>query len=476
MSLIKHSTYNLIAALAPLVVGIITVPIYLQIIGVTKYGIMLIVFATLGYFGFLDLGLGNALTQKIARVGMGRMQRKQHIFTVAIAITSLLSIFGSIIAWVICNHIADFGNISSENSTFIKKYSIYVIGFIPVILFTSIFKGALQAESKFLELSIIQLFGNISVQVFPLIIAVCGYGDVENLILGILLCKTLALIFLIRKSNTFIKAKFNMNALRVHRHGLVSYGGYSSMISILTQFFTMFDRFIILGVSGAKAVALYSIPTEFFSKILIIPNSISTPLFTIAAENKNNEIRKLTSEITLTIVRITAPVILTLLLFGNEIIRFWVGSEIADNTHYVSLFYVVGMFFLIMAIPKHTEIMAINGPKLLFKCYLLELPFYILGLYFMVIKYGVSGAAFAWMIRVIIDAILILFISKSIKVVFYSSYKYLILVSIATILNILNISIYLKLISLLLFICSEIKFYKSIVYEYKNNLKDIFRA
>lgn len=465
MSLFKNSTYNLIAAIFPIILGLITIPIYLRTIGVATYGVIAILLAALGYLGFLDLGLGKALTQKIAELGVGRELRKQHIVSVATVMTFLICAICSIVVWVILINLGNLGLSSVVVIKTIQVYAPYIVAFIPIILFSSIFQGVLQAESKFLTLSIIQLIGSVAMQVIPLLIAIFGNTEIEALISGILIARCISLALLTKEAHAVIKIKFNLNTLKRERHGLVSYGGYSSMISILNQFLVMFDRFVILSLSGARAVTFYAIPSDIFSKISILPNSISSPIFTMAANKNTNNIEKITDEITLVITKILTPITLVLIYFGNYFIEKWVGAEISDNTAYVTLFLVVGLYFNALVIPKHAVILATIGPKVMVKCYLIELPFYIFGLWYLVENYGISGAAFAWMLRCCIDSILILAISKSLKNTFKSCYKYISLVLLTIVIKLLdfipyNYIIILFIIETYILFNFDLKFYK----------------
>ena len=99
MSIKKHTAYNLLGALLPLVLSLLTIPLYISLIGEARYGVLAIAWLLLGYFGLFDLGLGRATSQRIASLGDASHVQTASTFWTALGMNVSLGVLGGLIIW-----------------------------------------------------------------------------------------------------------------------------------------------------------------------------------------------------------------------------------------------------------------------------------------------------------------------------------------------------------------------------------------
>ena len=76
MSVARHTAYNFVGAVVPVAVSLVTVPLYLKVIGLDRYGVLAIFWSLLSSLDFISLGMGPAVAQFVIfawrRVEAGR--------------------------------------------------------------------------------------------------------------------------------------------------------------------------------------------------------------------------------------------------------------------------------------------------------------------------------------------------------------------------------------------------------------------
>jgi len=99
------------------------------------------------------------------------------------------------------------------------------------------------------------------------------------------------------------------------------------------------------------------------------------------------------------------PVVLIIVTFAHEGLALWLGGDFAVNSSLVLQVLAVGVFINSQAYVPSGLVQGAGRPDLTAKLHLIELPFYLLILWWMLDAYGIVGVAVAWVLRVVVDAV-----------------------------------------------------------------------
>jgi O-antigen/teichoic acid export membrane protein len=102
------------------------------------------------------------------------------------------------------------------------------------------------------------------------------------------------------------------------------------------------------------------------------------------------------------------PVVLFLVGFSREGLGLWLGTSFVENSSRVLQWLSIGVFLNSLAFIPFAQVQGAGRPDLTAKVHLLELPVYLLCLWFLLHRYGIVGASLAWMFRAGMDTLLLL--------------------------------------------------------------------
>jgi O-antigen/teichoic acid export membrane protein len=180
--------------------------------------------------------------------------------------------------------------------------------------------------------------------------------------------------------------------------------------NVVVIFLVQIDRFLIASLVAIGAVTYYSAPYELLNGLWIIPGAVSAVLFPAFSRMHRGDRAKLPELFVRPIKYILillGPIVLVMAVFSENILLLWLGQSFADSSALVLQLLVVGVLINSLAWTPANLLMGFGRPDVTAKIHLIQLPLYLLMAYPLIKNYGVVGAAVAFCLRVLFEALLL---------------------------------------------------------------------
>lgn len=409
MSLQKYSLYNLAGTIVPLVAALITIPIYINTIGDHRYGVLAIVWLVLAYFNVFNFGLGRALAQLLAASLNHKAQHLATAFWTAFIANLFVALLGGAFLYTFIQFMLESMSIDANLLGELRDALPLLVGALIVATSTSVLTGALHGKSKFVAINIITVVTGLTVQVSPLLVALFVSVELRYLVGAVVVSKLIGSIFYFYCCYcSLIKGTKFQISLRIAK-GLLSYGGWATISSIISPLMVALDRLAIGALLGSKYVSYYSIPYQLAERTTIPSAAITSAAFPRMADEtplnaKNTSLKTLSA-----IISLTTPIVIFCIYMLGEFLEIWISSEFSDHACLTAQIFFVGFWVNSIARVPFAKLQAEKKPDIVAKCHLAELLPYLVLLYFGLTYFGLPGAAFAFTLRASADCLLLLY-------------------------------------------------------------------
>lgn len=408
MSIQRNSIYNLAGSLAPTAVTLITVPLYLRLIGIDRYGVLAIVWVFLGYFGVFDLGLGRATAQIIATLRQALPSERATAFWTALTLNTAFGVIGGLLFWLAARYFfATYFQVAEPLRVEILAAVPWLAVAVPVATISGVLCGALQGRERFLVLNASSVLGSVLFQLLPLMVAWLHGPELAWLVLAALLGRVLVFLMLFDQCYRHVPLSRTPSVSRGLIPTLFRYGGWVTVTSLVSPLMVVLDRFVIGALAGAKAVTYYTVPYNLANRVMVIPESLAAALFPRFAAAEGEEGERLFREAVQVLLVVVTPLIIVGLIIMKPFLSWWLGSKFAENAAIVGQIIVLGLWANCFAQLPYARLQAQGRPDLVAKCHLAELLPYLAILFFSLSRWGIAGAAIAWTLRVTVDCLLL---------------------------------------------------------------------
>ncbi len=415
--LARNTVFNLFGQGVPLLVALFAIPLLVHGLGTARFGVLTLAWMVIGYFSLFDLGLGRALTKLVAeKIGTGQTEEIPALVWTAMLLMLILGFAGTLLLvllapWLVRDALKIPGTLELET-----LYAFYLLAIsIPMVISTAALRGILEAQQRFDLTNAVRVPMGIFTYVGPVLVLPFSHSlfPVVAVLVGGRLMAWAAHLALCFRVIPALRKEISLER-RVIRP-LLSFGGWMTVTNVVGPLMAYLDRFLIGGLISVTTVAYYATPYDMVTKLWIIPSAligVLFPAFSSSFVQDRARTARLFGRGVKYIFLILFSITLIVVALAHEGLDFWLGSEFARNSTHVLQLLAVGVFINSLTQIPFALIQGAGRPDLPAKLFLIELPFYLLALWWLLGVYGIEGAAMVWLGRILVDMVVLFGMAK----------------------------------------------------------------
>lgn len=413
----RNALLNLAGLAVPLAVGVLVLPVLTRALGPARFGLLGMSWAFLEYLTLFDVGLGRATVRGVADSLARGTDDVSQITAVSLAVQ--LAVGGAAGALLAAAAPALAAHVFRVDPALEGEASrlFMVVGLnLPVVLALTTMRGVLEGAQRFSTSNAVKIPAAAGAVIIPTVLAALG-KSLPVMLLWVLAWRLLmvgATVAAIRRVLPGFRVELPRDWRRLR--GLVAFGGWVAISGAVSPLLVYFDRFALGTRSGMTAVGYYTAPYEGMTRLLMLPNSLITALFPLltglgvaAAASQVN--RLFAASLRVLVGAMIVPSV-GALAFAPAILRVWVGPDYAAAAAPALRILALGVLINAVAHVPYTFLEAAGRPDVPAKFHMLELVLHVPFAWWLIGRYGITGAALAWTARVTLDTTLLLLAAR----------------------------------------------------------------
>lgn len=408
MKLIKDSIWSLLSIGIPALVAIPVFSLIAKQVGIEIFGIYTLSFAIIGYASIFDLGLSRAVIREVA-INSGNRDDIVVIINTAFSAMVVLGIIAGVAVFCASELLVNFISVSSQYQADIIKGLKWLALCLPLLLISQIWLSYFEGLSEFKSLSMVRTLSNVLIVVLPYVMGLIK-PSFDYLMIGMLIARFFTFLISYFWVKRYIALTLAVDRICLKR--LLGFGGWLTVSSIIGPVMVYLDRFILSAMIGAKSVAFYTAPAELVVRMASIPSTATKTLFVRFSNQSNGQERHIYMlSVVLLLLGILVLVIPTF-FFAPQVLELWLGKEFLGESVVVLRILLLGLIFNALAQVPYSALQAKGYSKLTAIIHSAEIIPYTVLLYVLIGSYEIIGVAIAWLVRMVVDTLLLFYFNK----------------------------------------------------------------
>lgn len=330
---------NIISSLAikgaSILISFVTLPLILNYIDASTYGIWLTIGSIVSWFAFFDIGLTQGLRNKFA---MAKADENHELAQSYVSTTYAILTIVFVSVWIlflIVNNFLDWSrilNVSTDLRVEVSTLAVIVFTYFCMTFILKIITTILTADQQPAKASVIDLISQALSMILIIILVKTSEGSLIKL--GLTLCLSTVVVLIVANIVLF-SGKYKLYRPVISS---VNFSYSKDLLNLGVKFFIIqlaaiiqfqTAQFIIARILGTADVTSYHIVYKYFSILYMVSNIFLVPFWSATTEAyRKNDIKWIRNAMKrynqLNLLLFVASIIM--LLFSNTFYRLWLGE------------------------------------------------------------------------------------------------------------------------------------------------------
>jgi len=402
---LKNVSYSFAGYAFPIVFSIFITPIIVFKLGLADYGFFIFLNTISSIMGLLDLGVSTALVKYVAEYyEIKDFAGLKKLISSANLLFFIIASLGFLVFLLIGFLAKNFGLLGKELN---YGFLYFFIG--GLVFFVNIASSVYYAlPTALLRLDIGAKIGitKLVMQSLLMLLAVILGGGLFGA-LSVVLFNDLFFAFVYRHYVKKIMPEIHFSLAfdkielkRCYRFGLVYFVANLSN-SLLYQL----DRLLIPFYLNPTQLTYYSLPGNVTTKIQGLNNNLATVLFpmssALSVANQKSKLAELYLRAFRLLTIMGAALTTVVITFSYQILKYWLSEDFAKSSSQVLIILALTYFLLAIAGPLNNFLLGLGKVKILAWFSFLMMLINVVALLIFLPKYGITGAAWSYLVAVL---------------------------------------------------------------------------